>query len=236
MRYALLLAAAAIAALPAATAHAAVAVPDPTATTSRAASATGSTDTGPRVAPATDPTGTAPHVASATGTAAPRAAHSAHPADTAQAADATHPADTVRAVVGPGDDRVFAFGDTAAIAYPVGAYPAEFDWDRPREVGFRVDTVERSGPGHVRYRLTVDVPELGRVLGLGGIDPRCSAASGPPGGPGELPSPGELESGRHTFRLTCPLPADTADLGIHLSPRDARGDTVPLVFTGPAPS
>lgn len=130
----------------------------------------------------------------------------------------------------------FAFGDTAVIAYPTGAYPGEYAWDDLRDVGFRIDTVERSGPGSVRYRLTVDVPELGRVLGLGGLEPRCLAEGTPTGAPRRLPGSAELEAGTHTYALGCPVPADTDTLEIRFTQRDARGDDVLIVFTGPAPT
>ncbi|MFC4561109.1 hypothetical protein ACFO4E_04480 [Nocardiopsis mangrovi] len=155
----------------------------------------------------------------------------AAPALTASALTASAIADdNGQAGVHPGSP--FRFGDPAAIAFPVGAYPEEYDWDDMRDVTFTVDSVQRSGAGSVRYRLVIETPELGRVFGVNGLRPQCFADGTASDDPADLPGSGELEAGTHTYPLDCAVPADTADLEIGFDHPGPDGEPVAMVFTG----
>ncbi|MFC3999076.1 hypothetical protein ACFOVU_24370 [Nocardiopsis sediminis] len=131
-------------------------------------------------------------------------------------------------------DGPFAFGDQAAIAFPAGAYPEEYDWDDMRDVTFAVDSVERSGPESVQYRLVIETPELGRVFGVADLRPQCFADGGASDTPTRLPGNVELESGTYIYALECAVPADARELEIGFDQPDPHGEPLAMVFGGTA--
>lgn len=131
-------------------------------------------------------------------------------------------------------DGMFAFGETAVLSYPAGAYPHEYDWEDMREVGFTIDGVERdpADPETVHYRLTVDVPELGRVFGMAGVEPYCAVAGNPTGSPASLPGSVELEPGAHTYDLQCTVPEMFVHVEILFTRTDAEGEEILILSHG----
>jgi hypothetical protein len=118
-----------------------------------------------------------------------------------------------------------AFGEAHRIAYPVGAYEHEFSGEA--DVVYTVDDVSSSEPGRVDFTLEVEVPDLGRVLGLGDLGVVCEAGESGVEARAEQ-SPGEVEAGTHRFPMWCDVPEPTRQLRIVV---EDRGEE--MVFTGP---
>ncbi|GLU45662.1 hypothetical protein [Nocardiopsis ansamitocini] len=129
-------------------------------------------------------------------------------------------------------DGPFAFGDSAVIAFPFGAYPAEYDWDDMRDVAFTVDGVQRTATGEVRYELLITTPELGRVFGVSALAPQCFADGAASDQPTPLPGTTELEEGAHLYELQCAVPEGADVLEVRFTQRDAEGDDLSIVFAG----
>lgn len=139
------------------------------------------------------------------------------------------PAAAVESYPHPGGP--FAFGERAVLEYPFGAYPYEYDgWDQ-REVAFTVDGVRRDGE-RAEYRLTVDLTYLGRTFGVADVQPWCAADGVPTGPPAPLPGPVELHEGVHHFALECPFPAESDEVEVGFTKRDAHGWAVRILFRG----
>ncbi|WP_306369311.1 hypothetical protein [Nocardiopsis sp. CC223A] len=116
------------------------------------------------------------------------------------------------------------FGESVAVPFPVGAYEHEFDGTA--DVLYTVGDVAATAPGTVGFTLTVEIPELGRVFGMGNMTVTCDAGGGRVAaatGDGL----GEAEAGTHTFAMECPVPGDTGELLVAIEHHDER-----LEFTG----
>ncbi|WP_017602907.1 hypothetical protein [Nocardiopsis alkaliphila] len=103
-----------------------------------------------------------------------------------------------------GADGALGFGESAAFPHPVGAYEEEFQDGVAEEVVYTVDEVASDGAGGVEFTLTVEVPELGRVFGLGNMTVDCvydevahTATSD---------APVEVETGTHPMDMRCQAP------------------------------
>lgn len=111
-----------------------------------------------------------------------------------------------------GTDGVLGFGESAAFPHPVGAYEEEFQDGVAEEVVYTVDDVEEDGAAGVGFTLTVEVPELGRVFGLGNMTVDCvydevthTATSD---------APVEVETGTHPMDMRCRAPEGAGQLTV----------------------
>lgn len=125
----------------------------------------------------------------------------------------------------PGTEPAGApFGGSVAVPFPVGAYEHEFEGTA--DVVYTVGDVAATAPDTVGFSLTVEVPDLGRVFGMGNMTVTCDAGEGPVEA-GTDDAPGEAEAGTHTFAMWCPVPEDAGELLVAIEHHDER-----LEFTG----
>lgn len=118
------------------------------------------------------------------------------------------------------------FGETLTVSVPVGAYEHEFNGDA--DVAYTVDGVASPAPGEVAFTLTVEVPDLGRVFGMGNMAVTCDAGQGPvEASTADGTGAGEGEAGAHTFAMECAVPEDSGELLIAVEHHEQR-----LEFTG----
>ncbi|MEU0491274.1 hypothetical protein ABZ249_18755 [Nocardiopsis sp. NPDC006139] len=116
------------------------------------------------------------------------------------------------------------FGEPVAVPFPVGAY--EHEHDGTAEVLYTVDDVAATAPGTVGFSLTVEVPDLGRVFGMGNMAVTCDAGDGPVAAVTD-DAPGEAEAGTHAFAMECPVPEGSGELLVAVEHHGER-----LEFTG----
>ncbi|CAL9359877.1 hypothetical protein SUDANB121_00653 [Nocardiopsis dassonvillei] len=123
-------------------------------------------------------------------------------------------------------DRHVSFGESAEISVPVGAYGSEFFPGRSADVRYTVDEVTSSRPGEVAFTLTVEVPRVGRTLGLGDLAAVCESG-GHRGASRSDDPPGEADEGTHSFAMECAVPEDAGEIVIAVEHYGRR-----LEFTG----
>ena len=113
------------------------------------------------------------------------------------------------------EDRL-DFGEPAAFPHPVGAYEEEFQDGVEEDVVYTVDDVTTDGAGNANLTLTVEVPELGRVFGLGGMSVECffDEASTPATGDDPVT---EAEAGTHGMDMECETPRSARNLTVVLT-------------------
>lgn len=119
-----------------------------------------------------------------------------------------------------------AFDESYRVAHPVGAYEHEFSGEA--DVVYTVDDVSFPGDGRADFTLEVEVPDLGRIFGLGNLSVVCEAGEGDGVRARSEESPGELEAGTHEFPMWCDVPESARELRIVVEDRDEE-----MVFTGP---
>ncbi|MFE1166631.1 hypothetical protein [Nocardiopsis sp. NPDC058789] len=121
----------------------------------------------------------------------------------------------------------YAFGEGAVFPYPVGAYEEEFREGVEEDVVYTVDDVALTPSGQVGFTLTLEVPELGRVLGTGFLDVRCSYEGHE--GPATTEAPlGELETGTHVTDMVCGGPDSPSSVLVSVVNGEDEAD-----FAGP---
>ncbi|MDT0330160.1 hypothetical protein [Nocardiopsis lambiniae] len=125
-----------------------------------------------------------------------------------------------------GGTQTVAFGESAAVPRPVGAYESEFIPGRTADVLYSVDEVVSPSPGTVTFTLTVEIPELGRTSGLRNLTAVCESGGhhGPARSEEQL---GEADGGTHPFAMVCAVPEDAEELLIAVEHYDHR-----MEFTG----
>lgn len=126
---------------------------------------------------------------------------------------------------GDAQEEAIAFGESHRVPYPVGAYEHEFSGEA--DVVYTVDDVSSPEPGRTDFTLEVEVPDLGRVFGLGLMETVCEAGGTQVDARSE-DRPGEVEPGTHSFPMSCDVPTETESLRIVV---EDRGEE--MVFTGP---
>lgn len=113
----------------------------------------------------------------------------------------------------PDAGDTLAFGEPAVFPHPVGAYEEEFQEGIEEDVVYTVDDVTTDGAGNVGFTLTVDVPELSRVFGLGNMSVECFFDEA--GTPATSDAPvTEAEAGTHTMDMECEAPQSAHDLTV----------------------
>lgn len=116
--------------------------------------------------------------------------------------------------VGPPDaGDTLDFGEPAAFPHPVGAYEEEFQDGVEEDVVYTVDDVTTDGAGNATLTLSVEVPELGRVFGLGNMSVECFFDEA--GTPATSDDPVvEAEAGTHTMDMRCEAPQSAQNLTV----------------------
>lgn len=113
----------------------------------------------------------------------------------------------------PGAEDTLAFGEPAAFPHPVGAYEEEFQDGVEEDVVYTVDDVTTDGAGDANLALTVEVPEPGRVFGLGDMSVECFFDEA--GTPATSADPvTEADAGTHTMDMECQAPQSTRNLTV----------------------
>jgi hypothetical protein len=118
-----------------------------------------------------------------------------------------------------------AFGESHRVPFPVGAYEHEYEGEA--DVVYTVGDVSSSGAGRVDFTLEVEVPRLGRVLGLNNLEAVCEAGAGEVAAESTDP-PGEAEAGSHAFPMWCDTAPGPEELRITV-----RHGGEEMVFAGP---
>ncbi|MBR8744025.1 hypothetical protein [Nocardiopsis sp. MG754419] len=132
----------------------------------------------------------------------------------------TEPADRT---AGSEAEPTRGFGEPAAFAHPVGAYEEEFRDGVEEDVVYTVDDVATDGAGSAGFALTVEVPELGRVFGLGTMTVEClSEGSGTPATGDDTVT--EAEAGTHTMRMDCAVPPSADHLTVLVTNAEDEAD------------
>lgn len=113
----------------------------------------------------------------------------------------------------PDDGDALGFGEPAAFPHPVGAYEEEFQDGVEEEVLYTVDAVSGDGAGNAEFTMTVEVPDLGRVFGLGNMSVECFFDEA--GTPATSDDPVvEAEAGTHTMDMECEAPQNAQNLTV----------------------
>ena len=120
------------------------------------------------------------------------------------------------------------FGESAAFPHPVGAYEEEFEDGVEEDVVYTVDDVTADGAGSVDFTLTVEVPDLQRVFGLGNMTVECVYDGIVHPATSEDPVV-EAEAGTHAMEMFCEDPGESEQLTVvMLNDEDEAAWTGPL--------
>ena len=113
----------------------------------------------------------------------------------------------------PDDGDTLDFEEPAAFSHPVGAYEEEFQDGVEEDVVYTVDEVTTDGAGNADFTLTVEVPELGRVFGLGNMSVECFFDEADTPATSDDPVV-EAEAGAHSMDMRCEAPQSARNLTV----------------------
>lgn len=115
-----------------------------------------------------------------------------------------------------GAEDALAFGEPAAFPHPVGAYEEEFQDGVEEDVVYTVDDVTTDGAGNADFTLTVEMPELGRVFGLGNMSVECFFDEADTPATSDDPVV-EAEAGTHSMGMRCEAPQSARNLTVEMT-------------------